>query len=166
MLEEFDISWASLPASAKQLWLKGADARAFDSWGRFLGREVESWYTWSRIFKKIWNKQIFNHKLSTADWFNRWKFPIGRDPIWTYPDMKVESSDFADLETVMEAWSAMKQKAYFEEFARRWKDDGERQGLWNEITEHYGVGELFPQPPSGPPDWLIMGPPGDEYPVL
>jgi len=80
--------------------------------------------------------------------------------------MKVESHDFADLAMVMEAWCTMKQRADFEEFARRWKDDGGRQGVWNEVMEFYGVGELFPQIPSGPPDWLPTGPFGGEAPGI
>jgi hypothetical protein len=160
-LEDFDISWNSLTPSAKQLWSKGAEARSYSPAGFYLGREIESWYTWSKIFKKIWSAQINDYKLSTHEWLSLWTGTIGRMPVWTYPDMKVESNDHADLAMVMDAWYAMKQKAFFEEFARRWKDDAERQGLWNEIMEFYGVGDLFPQMPPGPPNWLPTGRSGE-----
>jgi len=152
LLEEFDISWNSLPPSAKELWSRGSEGRSYSSTGLYLGREIESWYTWSKVFKKIWNAQINDYRVSTEYWLSCWKATIERVSFWTYPDMNVECNDFADPELVMEAWNAMKQKAYFEEFARRWTDDVERQKLCDEIVEFYGVGELFPQISPRPPN--------------
>jgi hypothetical protein len=72
----------------------------------------------------------------------------GRVPIWTLPDIKIDSHEDADLGTMMDAWYTMKQKASFDEFERRLNDVGEREGLWKEIVEFYGFGELFPQIPA------------------
>ena len=65
--------------------------------------------------------------------------------------MKVESSDNADLATAIDAWYAMKQSAAFDEFTRRWNDEDERDRLWKEIVNYWGVDGVFPGAPKGLP---------------
>ena len=71
--------------------------------------------------------------------------------IWTHPDIEIKSSENADLATAIDAWNVMKQNAAFHEFARRWNNEDEREGLWKEIVEFWEVDNLFPEAPRGPP---------------
>lgn len=67
---------------------------------------------------------------------------------WAQPDIKVHEGNVpTDVALAFEGYYLMHESQSFGEFKRRWEDEKEREILWKEIVEYWGVEEAFPKPP-------------------
>jgi hypothetical protein len=84
-----------------------------------------------------------------------WKTYFGALKAYSLPDIQpavdiaqaYERVDDWDMSVLLESFYLMRQWTAVDEFSARWKDEGERMNLWNEIVGFWGYSQVYPFPP-------------------
>ena len=160
MLIKLENGWNSLPPTAQKTWSSIGDCPSSSLSKMSHGLPIFD--CWSNSFRAIWNHNKTEMEKNLIYWKSNWKYQYGELNAWRLPDINMRDSSnvsATDMVLALEGYYLMKDFIALKEFGIRWRED--RVGLWREIVDFWGFGDVLPDPPIDPP--VIMQAPSTSH---